>query len=1855
MSCQIKQAIELLKKEKPTVYNKIQKEIKKLASKNETNGVRDENVKYQKSNKLNTNTKKFDKELDEKLRGILQKLYPEIKLEYTEQEILHGEGVMNQEIVDNTIKFSLKVVEALTDWAAVKPSKHGGESQSVLSTIRVAQEAGVRKRLANKGVQKEQVDFVFEYMRQNDIGEIGTKQLAERVLLGLGTNVEVNTAKKAESLVDYNEEENTYEPVESKDFTDEDSDYYKQLTVPGGTNYKEMEIATPSTVAPKKGHADFATESGIGWYRVDDSVAQGKTLRVLEIQSDMFQKMKEQDLTKDNAIIAGKKTWEYSKSKDLNKSFLQLLNTDNKWVKFFIQSIVQDSQKKGYKKIKFPSGETAANIEGHASIAGRLRAVDSEIKSLKAFTTKEEYIEELISKEITRLNDIISKNAIPLRVKGAKRQLISLKEDPSVYFKAEIFKYTNKDSRINTLENQKAELKAQGIEKLAPIEGFYQVRVYNTLVKTYGKENVKTVTDERGNGWFELELNSRRDGNVIMLQQQEGKIKGQANIEAKTVLINSLLQSQDTLPHEYAHHYIHWFRAAPIVQEAIKKWGSEEELVQAIGEQVVKQKGEAYGWWEKFSNWLKDLFGSLDKATKEELTNLLTDAFLTNTDLNKMPSYTTQIERNKDVVLGSEEYAQMGDRGVGNETAYARMKQRTQDTYDYWKSQIGKEDYSNSQTVKNVRISNGVVIVSYNKGVDVRKQSIATLQNEDTTEIPTAKEEYLQSDVLNTTEGIISLFTELADNSINVSKEYKELIISLLGKIDPQFLPNLKIYLNKEASKTGGVLDGKNIIVDVSVGELDANNAMTGAQVYAHEMIHAISKFAIETSRENTEAYNIIRQIMILRDKAQKAFTKNGELDYTVLLPKVSIDTAKEKTIAIKRINYIFNNANGIHEFIAHALTNPEFMAALDKLTIGNKSKDGKGIVRILKELWENLIDIVLGENTFKDIGTTYREAVLRLVFELTLYNNAAVVKVDRKRTLGETLIRTIDKVGNEPLAKLIDAIGDKLNQQDIKTPPKNATKMQYRLWAIKYLPQLLLRKDMEGIREQVLDVLGMSPDGAIMSIVRDLEDASGLERIVEQLGMDSDQIDRHRMMTVDSVHLMIQDKFKVPPTELEEEVMTSLILDTDLSTIYKEYGVDIVENIIRDARLLQKSIDKETKALEELKPEDMKWFTAQVQGLGVYLATGKSGIAQYLNVENIAKEVNVRDKEVIKLLDKLATLYAIKNTSKTAKEEFINIMSKEEAGVTYLVELQALTKRESDRVFDTGTNKIKGYSKELFDDSIDIKIGLVSDEKKMANEGFKLKEILVKDPNDSNTHLMALYVSNTYIVNSYNIHAVRITDTNRRGTSLTDIAFMTEGKDSKVVANADIKRLKRTRLKAIREMKEGVYVVNDEDKLSPIMDDAGNVVDFRYMMGKYSKKIYLKQETKITDVMGRTIASVQDKVDTDIQNKAVLEVIHADMEENYIPGFKNGKNGKRYIKIEKDSLNFKVAEIYKILPHSMLEAIKDSDEGYIAVRQDMLHNYFGFRDPSIMDHIWLTPLNRHYIGRIIRLAEKLWQEIVKISKIDIVIRTPAVFIGNVISNFMYSVINHMSIKEVFKLQVASFRNLNRYLEMEKKLEQLRIENKLGAKNDNIIRRLEKEQKLNPVYDLMEAGMYQAIVEDLGQREFKSSSKLARAIDTKTKNMPTWVKNGVNWLYITEKTGLFQTMTKATQMSDFVARATEYELLQRRGVSKEDAKLIVLDAFVNYSKPSSSREEYLNNMGLFMFTKYAKRIQRAIRHSGKKKPLNIILSAIGQEYFFDLDDIYDQSIFTRSYNNFDQDMFEHIKRVIFPTTLEIVF
>jgi hypothetical protein len=209
------------------------------------------------------------------------------------------------------------------------------------------------------------------------------------------------------------------------DKKDTPTKYYSNLTVPGGTNYTENEITTPDITPSIKGHAQFSTDKGIGWFRSDeqtfleDSIIldeedpfldQGdrnprtiksptgrtNTRRILEVQSDLFQRGRgKKDLITNKQVpyerfvhvetgieYTREETYDLArqeqyklkgilpdvKDKNTKNQFLQLLNKKNNWVTFFVKSIIQDSAKKGYERVLFPKGNTASKIEGHNTL-----------------------------------------------------------------------------------------------------------------------------------------------------------------------------------------------------------------------------------------------------------------------------------------------------------------------------------------------------------------------------------------------------------------------------------------------------------------------------------------------------------------------------------------------------------------------------------------------------------------------------------------------------------------------------------------------------------------------------------------------------------------------------------------------------------------------------------------------------------------------------------------------------------------------------------------------------------------------------------------------------------------------------------------------------------------------------------------------------------------------------------------------------------------------------------------------------------------------------------------------------------------------------------------------------------------------------------------------------------------------------------------------------------------------------------------------------------------------------------------------------------------------------------------------
>ena len=86
-------------------------------------------------------------------------------------------------------------------------------------------------------------------------------------------------------------------------------------------------------------------------------------------------------------------------------------------------------------------------------------------------------------------------------------------------------------------------------------------------------------------------------------------------------------------------------------------------------------------------------------------------------------------------------------------------------------------------------------------------------------------------------------------------------------------------------------------------------------------------------------------------------------------------------------------------------------------------------------------------------------------------------------------------------------------------------------------------------------------------------------------------------------------------------------------------------------------------------------------------------------------------------------------------------------------------------------------------------------------------------------------------------------------------------------------------------------------------------------------------------------------------------------------------------------------------------------------------------------------------------------------------------------------------------------------------------------------------------------------------------------------------------------------MHKATQLSDFMARYALYQHTTTRKkdtLSKADALQLAADSFINYDVPLPKGMQYLDHMGLIMFTKYFMRIQRVLVKLAMDKPGRVL-------------------------------------------------
>jgi hypothetical protein len=468
-------------------------------------------------------------------------------------------------IRDSKIDYVLKSAEILSSQKAIDWFKKRDKAQW-------KDDLFYTKLSSELEIPKDQVEILKSL---NLFNPYNREELLSNLLSNYGFEVEVNIAinqERANDLYYSIDVPNYAEPhtEEYDKFFKENyqdkvaSSHYSNMTSPGGTNYRELRFTTPEIEPSIKGHAQFATKNDIGWARVDEKIEKPyyndvetvltesfddislegltenqkqdlirttgayrsyadeysknhKTRRILEIQSDLFQKGRDNVLLVPNDFKDG--GYKYDKQQN---QFLQLLNKDNSWVTFFVKSLIQDSIKNGYEKVLFPSGDTASKVEGHSTLEEFKKQKEDRIKEL------ENKLKEIASDEFFNKTYKIVDNRVH------KKE--STKEYPIVAFTTKVYsekegkevayEFMSKSSKqeINQLKKELKDIDGpEGLAAFAPINFFYENTVRNVVDNLLGGNQkardkgifaVKEVVDEYGNKWFEVDLNKEVESKV---------------------------------------------------------------------------------------------------------------------------------------------------------------------------------------------------------------------------------------------------------------------------------------------------------------------------------------------------------------------------------------------------------------------------------------------------------------------------------------------------------------------------------------------------------------------------------------------------------------------------------------------------------------------------------------------------------------------------------------------------------------------------------------------------------------------------------------------------------------------------------------------------------------------------------------------------------------------------------------------------------------------------------------------------------------------------------------------------------------------------------------------------------------------------------------------------------------------------------------------------------------------------------------------------------------------------------------------------------------------------------------------
>ena len=1129
-------------------------------------------------------------------------------------------------------------------------------------------------------------------------------------------------------------------------------------------------------------------------------------------------------------------------------------------------------------------------------------------------------------------------------------------------------------------------------------------------------------------------------------------------------------------------------------------------------------------------------------------------------------------------------------------------------------------------------------------------------------------------------------------NEVPMDAAHTGYLSDLIGKVGSLYSSlghkvNLAISTRLDAGGNQGAVTVTGALSNIQLNLRNAGGngslSQSAQEVFAHEYVHPFWDFAL-TDRNISEGANILYNQVLASNPT-----------YTLFLdPSNTSPSAADIATAKGHFKHVFHNRDdGLVEFLTMGITNEMFRENLADLIV-EPTHSPVGFWAKLGHLWNKVLGLAASTNK------TYETSGVK-----------AKARIDELFVRGQSALNQAKSTGlaakiSAKTTKTFSAFDNLVDKHILKVLPLNAQLVEQLKANPNKAPLEVLSNSASNMIREIASNNTQNMNGHINEIFNQMfGDPRDLSKMSSLLAQGTTNVDAVSQSYKAGVMTELHKLFKRDLTETEHKAATNIIGRTDISALFN-YGFDEtdISAMLAQPQIVQHAIDHfKTELINTpLSSAHLNALDGLANAAGHFMIhENQAEGAYYQNPDMIVNVVGkaigkIPSKDrasVVRAVDAITSLYALQKTSASDRATFATILNSDNTkeGVLGMMAMQRALHSEALEAQFKNTPYLmkKGFYSQVTNQNMNVTFAPIIHKARMKHEGYDLVAEKTIPAGVIGTSAMTMGVyKRTFGGKATKSNSALLSVQNHKfGESIEELIEITnQGLPVASIGVNNKANAKKHEKKMFDEIKvlasRGRLPTKSSNELVAVPSDDGQLKEFRLdTINTEFKEKHLKLSHDYIQSLATAGGRMVYKAKAPIHNDKVIDEMVAVFNRDY------ARRPQDFTVYALDDP--RIADQYATLePHAKKRLARSFGEGKLIVKRNQVNPIFGYRRFDVFDmkHNPTKELKAH--NEILRLANNVitpfvankysamgvhyTQEMVAELYKTIVVKTGAVTAANTVSNMRVTQMYGMDSVQTAKDVTIGFRVGAEFLKLRDQLGkyQADLDIELGKPNANKnkigllqarLGALETRIEKHPAREYDKEGLLSTVMIDHTadvSNQFSARGAIRDKANELVLNKAGVVGDAIKEAYALEDSHVYSAAQMATIMSDFAFKYAMHEHhMKNTEMTKEESFEKINYIFLAYETPSAKPVDFLESIGVVMFTKYKQRIQRVVISNYAETPARAIRTYEMQEALLgNTADIHDSSYFGQgSIGDNIQNPFSMVGMMLIPQPLWLLY